>query len=149
MVGAIIRYSTKSNEPDQFFLAIEQNTTNSTNCSKFEFTFEVGSTIQINTLDDSFTCAVGGKVFKDAEGNFIRTTVKGLSDNYVGAEVSGWGRIGRQLRWGREGCDKEYEGEEKQHLLSVGAWKRLDCAVWENKIEGEKPGRREGVERGK
>ena len=80
VVGAALKYFAKSSVVNRFYLALEKNITNLTNCSNSELTFEVGDTIQINTIEDSFTCSIGGKVFKDAEGNFIRSSVSGTSE---------------------------------------------------------------------
>ncbi len=41
-------------------------------------TFDVGESILLSTQKDNFTCSVTGKVFRDAEGNFIQETVSGL-----------------------------------------------------------------------
>ena len=73
IVGLILKYSIVGNVPKEFLLAVEGNS--SSNCSEMEMSFEVGQTIQVNTLEDSFTCSIQGKIFKDASGNFVRSTV--------------------------------------------------------------------------
>lgn len=70
-MGAILRYTIKGSDPKQFFL---MNNVTNLSCSESN-SFEVGESIQIITLEDSFTCSVSGKIFKDAGGNFIRSTV--------------------------------------------------------------------------
>ncbi len=89
VVGIIFTYGPSSTEPEQFYLAEQVN-----NCSNLsERTFEVGQTIQLNTMEDSFACSVEGKVFRDNRGNFIRQTVcfvgggeVGFRQGYVGRE---------------------------------------------------------------
>jgi len=85
-VGLILRYTLPGNAPSEFLLAVEGNS--SSNCSEMELSFEVGQSIQVNTLQDSFTCAIQGKVFKDASGSFIRTTVSEGEGKKRG--VTGW-----------------------------------------------------------
>jgi hypothetical protein len=71
LVGVILRYAIPGDQPDEYFLAEL-----SENCSNLSSVFEVGQTIQINTRTDNFTCSVSGKVFKDDQGNAIRSTVR-------------------------------------------------------------------------
>lgn len=72
IIGIILRYGINGSEHREFYLAEVRD-----NCSNASDSFEVGETIQINTLKDNFTCSVSGKVFQDEEGAPIRTTVGG------------------------------------------------------------------------
>ena len=71
LVGLLLRYAFKGDEPTQYHLV--QVLDGPSDCS--ESTFGVGEKIQLNTRGDNFLCSVSGKVFRDNKGNFIRSTV--------------------------------------------------------------------------
>ena len=66
-----MRFAIPGQQPEEYYLVESRD-----NCSNLsERYFEVGQTIQINTMEDNFTCSVVGKVFRDDEGAPIRATV--------------------------------------------------------------------------
>lgn len=103
-MGVVLNYGIKGTVPEEFDLA-------ENNCSMEERYFSVGQAIQVNTKSDNFLCSVSGKVFKDAKGNSIRSTVrvmggKGEIELLGGGGVSRGGVRGKGKRRGKKGEDK-------------------------------------------
>ena len=68
----IFRFAIPGNQPREFSLVESREA-----CEINSPEFAVGDTIQVSTKEDNFMCSITGKVFKDEEGNPIRSTVSG------------------------------------------------------------------------
>ena len=80
VVGAIIHYVSTDSPPKMFKLTrdnpqfFECNSTDIDPESNNN-TLTVGEVVHLTSRGDSFSCTVGGKLFKDDQGNFIQESV--------------------------------------------------------------------------